>query len=155
MRVTVLLAVLAGACTVASTEEAQARRDVLARMDAYTAAARAVDADRSSAFFTDQGTLFEPGIVPIVSRDSIRAFIKSFPGVIVDSATAVAETVEVFDRTAIVWGTYYERLRFAGQPPSAQYGRFVMEWRHEPYKIWRIQRYYRVPLPPNWKPPAP
>ena len=133
-------------------DPAQARRDVLARLDAYTAAARAVDADASSAFFTRGGTLFEPGIAPIVSRDSIRAFVQSFPGVEVDSAVASADTVEVFGATALVWGTYFERLRFAGQPPSAQYGRFVMEWRLEGDGLWRIDRYYRVPLPENWRP---
>ncbi len=128
------------------------RAEVLARLDAYTAAARAVDADASAAFFTAGGTLFEPGIPPIVSRDSIRAFVQSFPGVVVDSAVATADTVELFGTTALVWGTYFEKLRFAGQPPSAQYGRFVMEWRRENDGAWRIDRYYRVPLPENWRP---
>ncbi len=135
-----------------TTDDATARSEVLARLDAYTAAARAVDADASSAFFTAGGTLFEPGIPPIVSRDSIRAFVQSFPGVVVDSAVATADTVELFGPTALVWGTYFEKLRFAGQPPSAQYGRFVMEWRHEDDGAWRIDRYYRIPLPENWTP---
>lgn len=136
----------------ASGDPAQAEREVLDQLSQYTAAARAVDADGSAAFFTDQGTLFEPGIVPVVSRDSIRAFVRSFPGVIVDSAEARADTVEVFGNTAIVWGSYFERLRFPGQAPSAQHGKFVMEWRREPDGKWRIHRYYRVPLPPTWQP---
>ncbi len=90
--------------------------------------------------------------MPIVSRDSIRAFIRSFPGVIVDSAFARADTVEVFGQTAIVWGSYFERLRFPGQPVSAQHGRFVMEWQREADGTWRIHRYYRVPLPTGWQP---
>lgn len=136
----------------AMANDVQSRTEVRARLDAYTAAARAVDANASASFFTTGGTLFEPGIAPIVSRDSIRAFVQSFPGVIVDSAIATADTIEVFGTTALVWGTYFERLRFAGQPPSAQYGRFVMEWRREDDGEWRIDRYYRVPLPANWKP---
>lgn len=135
-----------------TTDDTTARGEVLARLDGYTAAARAVDANASAAFFTAGGTLFEPGIPPIVGRDSIRAFVQSFPGVVVDSAVATADTVEVFGTTALVWGTYFEKLRFAGQPPSAQYGRFVMEWRREGDGAWRIDRYYRVPLPENWKP---
>jgi hypothetical protein len=83
-------------------ELAQARLEVLARLDAYTAAARAVDADASSAFLTHGGTLFEPGIAPNVTRDSIRAFVQSFPGVVVDSAVATADTIEIFDATALV-----------------------------------------------------
>lgn len=146
------LAILLGACTgaPATTDDAAARAAVLARMDAYTAAARAVDADASSAFFAAGGTLFEPGIPPIVSPDSIRAFMRSFPGVEVDSAMARADTVEVFGSTVLVWGTYFERLRFPGQPESAQHGRFVMEWRRESDDVWRIERYYRIPLPANW-----
>lgn len=133
-------------------DDAAARAAVLSRLDDYTAAARAVDAEASAAFFTAGGTLFEPGIPPIVTRDSIRAFVQSFPGVVVDSAVATADTIELFGATALVWGTYFERLRFAGQPPSAQYGRFVMEWRRERDGAWRIDRYYRIPLPENWKP---
>lgn len=129
-------------------------RAVRARLDAYTKAARAVDANATAAIFTATGTLFEPGIAPIVTRDSIRAFMQSFPGVQVDSATAVADTIEVFGRTAIVWGSFFERLRFPGQPESAQHGRFVMEWRQEPDSVWYLHRYYRVPLPPDWKPPS-
>jgi hypothetical protein len=45
-----------------------------------------------------------------------------------------------------------DRLRFPGQPESAQHGRFVMEWHLESDATWRIHRYYRVPLPPNWTP---
>lgn len=160
MRILPVTSILLGACTVAPADHASAaastddaaRTAVLARMDAYTVAARAVDADASAAFFAPGGTLFEPGIPPIVSPDSIRAFMKSFPGVIVDSAMARADTVEVFGETALVWGTYFERLRFPGQPESAQHGKFVMEWRQGADGIWRIERYYRIPLPANWVP---
>jgi ketosteroid isomerase-like protein len=135
-------------------QDGTARTEVLTRLAAYTAAARAVDADASAAFFAPGGTLFEPGIPPIVTPDSIRAFIKSFPGVEVDSAVAHADTVELHGGTAYVWGSYFEALRFPGQPASAQHGRFVMEWVRGEDAVWRILRYYRVPLPANW-PPAP
>ena len=120
------------------------------RLAAYAAAAAAVDPN-SARFFAPNGTLFEPGISPITTPDSIRAFIASFPGVVVDSAMLRADTVEVFGRTAIVWGTYFERLRFPGQPASAQHGRFVMEWRNGDDGEWYITRYYRIPLPAGWR----
>ena len=150
-----VMTMLLGACsgalgTTDASDDAAARAAVIVRMDAYTAAARAVDADAISAFFTAGGTLFEPGIPPIVSPDSIRAFMRSFPGVVVDSAMARADTVEMFGNTVLLWGTYFERLRFPGQPESAQHGRFVMEWRREMDGVWRIERYYRIPLPANW-----
>jgi ketosteroid isomerase-like protein len=150
----VVAACMRGAEDDTATQDAAARAEVIARLDGYTAAARAVDADASAAFFAPNGTLFEPGIPPIVTPDSIRAFIKSFPGVEVDSAIARADTVELHGRTAYVWGSYFERLRFPGQPESAQHGRFVMEWVRGEDAVWRILRYYRVPLPANW-PPAP
>jgi uncharacterized protein (TIGR02246 family) len=132
----------------AGIAETQARREVSLAMSRYTDAARAVDANASAAFFTPTGTLFEPGISPIQGPDSIRAFIASFPGVKVDSATAVADTIEVFGETAIVWGTYFEKLHFPGQPESSQHGKFVMEWVMQPNgRRWLIERYYRIPLP--------
>ena len=132
----------------------RARSEITSRLRKYTAAARAVDADASSSFFTDSGTLFEPGIPPIVTREAIADFVRSFPGVQVDSAMARADTVEVHGSSAIVWGTYFERLRFPGQPESAQHGRFVMQWLREQDGEWRINRYYRIPLPANWAPPS-
>ncbi|MEO7999493.1 MAG: nuclear transport factor 2 family protein [Gemmatimonadaceae bacterium] len=127
--------------------ETSVRRDVNLTMQKYVDAARAIDADASVAFYTPTGVLFEPGISPIQSPDSIRAFIKSFRGVQVDSATMVADTIEVFGNTAMVWGSYFEKLRFVGQPPSTQRGRFVMEWVQQANRSWLIERYYRIPLP--------
>ncbi len=138
----------------ASREAADANRaatEIRSRLADYATAAAAVDAARSASFFAPRGTLFEPGIHPLVSPDSIRAFIESFPGVEVDSSMLRADTVEVFGRTAFVWGTYFERLRFPGQPESAQHGRFVMEWRRDADGLWLIERYYRVPLPAGWR----
>ena len=131
------------------------RRDVNLALQRYADAARAVDANGSAAFFASNGVLFEPGIPPIQSSDSIRAFIASFPGVQVDSATLTTDTIDVFDNTALVWGSYYERLRFAGQPPSSQHGRFVMKWVQQPNRNWLIEKYYRIPLPATPMPNPP
>lgn len=137
------------------TAEIATRREVSLALSRYTAAARAVDAEASAAFFTPTGVLFEPGIPPIQGPDSIRAFIKSFPGVEVDSATATPDVIELFGDTAFVWGTYFEKLRFPGQPESSQHGKFVMEWvLQKNNRVWLIERYYRIPLPPAL-PPAP
>jgi hypothetical protein len=116
-------------------------------MAQYMVHARTVNADSMAAFFTTNGTLFEPGIFPIVTRDSIRNFMKSFPGVRVDSATAVPDVIEVFGDTALLWGSYFEKLAFPGQPLSEQHGKFVIEWLRQPNAAWQIHRYYRVPLP--------
>src|SRR5690349_19382656 len=59
----------------------RAREEVAAAMQRYEAAARAVHPDSVAASFTTTATLFEPGIVPVRTRDSIRAFVASFPGV--------------------------------------------------------------------------
>jgi ketosteroid isomerase-like protein len=134
-----------------SMSDDTSRIEIRAQLDAYRRASAAVDADASAGFFTSTETLFEPGIPPIVTPDSIRAFIRSFPGVVVDSAMLRADTVEIFGAVGYVWGTYYERLRFPGQPESTQYGRFVMEWRRAADGDWRIERYYRVPLPAGWR----
>lgn len=145
--------VLLAACSATGRmPDATARAEVADAMQRYMVAARAVDPAGMAAFFTPNGVLFEPGIFPIETRDSIRAFLASFPDVRVDSATATADTIEVWDNTALLWGSYFERLAFPGQPVSEQHGRFVTEWVRQREGTWLIQRYYRVPLP---SPPPP
>lgn len=125
----------------------QARAEVTAAMARYQRAATMVNADSVAASFTTSGVLFEPGINPAQGRNAIRAFIASFPGVRVDSATAQADTIEVFGSTAMLWGSYFERLSFPGQPQSEQHGKFVAQWKRSSSGEWLIERLFRVPLP--------
>ena len=146
-----LLALSVVACeraqqTVAGSAPNAARAEVEAAMQRYMAAARAVNADSMAASFAPDGELLEPGIPVVASRDSIRAFMGSFPGVRVDSATAVADTIEVMGDVAFYWGSYFERLAFPGQPASEQHGKFVIEWSRQSDGRWFIRRYYRIPL---------
>lgn len=122
-------------------------QEVAAAMQRYMVAARAVDPDAMAAYFAPDAVLLEPGIHPIRTRDSIRAFMASFPGARVDSATATPDTIEVWGGMALYWGSYFERLFFPGQPVSEQHGKFVIEWTRQPGGAWLIQRYFRVPLP--------
>jgi hypothetical protein len=46
-----------------------------------------------------------------------------------------------------LWGSYFEKLAFPGQPLSEQHGKFVIEWQRHANGAWLIHRYYRVPLP--------
>ena len=132
-----------------------ARSEVAAALQRYMVAARAVDPQAIAGFFTPAGILFEPGIFPIQGPDSIRAFVASFPGVRVDSAVSLPDTIEVFGSTALIWGSYFERLAFPGQPVSEQHGRFVIEWLRQPDGQWLIHRYFRVPLPAQAPPATP
>lgn len=127
--------------------DAAIRDTIATAMQRYQAAARTVNPDSIAAFYTPTAVLFEPGITPVQSRDSIRAFIASFPGVRVDVATATPDTIEVWDGTALLWGSYFERLAFPGQPVSEQHGKFVAEWVRQADGTWLIQRLFRVPLP--------
>ena len=126
--------------------EAATRAEVANTMQRYMVAARAVNAEAISSFYTPTAILFEPGINPIEGKESIRAFIASFPGVKVDSATATPDTIEVFGGTAFLWGSYFERLSFPGQPVSEQHGKFVTEWVRQTDGQWLIQRNFRVPV---------
>ena len=129
-----------------AASDAAVRGDVEAAMQRYQVAARAVNADSVSAFYTETGVLFEPGIPPIQTRDSIRTFMASFPGVTVEIATVSADTIEVYGDMALYWGSYFEKLAFPGQPVSEQHGKFVAEWVRQDGR-WLIQRMYRIPLP--------
>jgi uncharacterized protein (TIGR02246 family) len=119
----------------------------------YLIAARAVDGDAVASKFTLDGTLFEPGIQPLSGREAIRKFMKSFPGVQVHAATKTAEEIQVFGDVGYVWGAYFEKLSFPGQPTSEQHGRFVMEWRRQS-SVWRVRRYFRVPVTTTTRPAA-
>ncbi len=143
--------VLVGCAAGPARTEAEvfARHAVLQRLDDYMVASRAVDADAIAAFYSTTGTLFEPGIEPIVSADAIRSFIRSFPGAMVEVANVTPDEVEVFGATVVIWGSYHERLSFPGQPVSEQDGKFVMEWKKDPYGVWLVERLLRVPLPPK------
>lgn len=125
----------------------EARTAVTQALERYVTASRSVDADTMADFFTADATLFEPGIQPVVTRNAIRAFLKSFPGARVEVATATPDSIEVWEGTAIMWGSYFERLSFPGQPVSEQHGKFVIQWRREQDGAWLMERYFRVPLP--------
>lgn len=128
-------------------DEDMARTQVDEAMQRYQVAARSVNADSVSAFYTGTAILFEPGIPPIQTRDSIRAFMASFPGVKVEVATATADTIEIHGDMALYWGTYFEKLEFPGQPVSEQRGKFVAQWVRQADGRWLIERMYRIPMP--------
>src|SRR5262245_16279542 len=104
------------ACRPVAPASDAAQREVAAAIDRYMRAARAVHPDSIAASFAPAGVLFEPGIPPIQSPDSIRAFVAAFAGAVVESASVNLEPIEVYDSTAYAWGSYFERLSFPGQP---------------------------------------
>ncbi|MFZ1685933.1 MAG: nuclear transport factor 2 family protein [Flavobacteriales bacterium] len=120
-----------------------------ARMQEYVATTRTMDVEKMAAFYSPAAELFEPGIPPIVSHDSILAFMRFFVGAKVNSATVDRNAIELFDSTAFYWGTYHENLDFPGQPTSDQQGKFVAEWKLQSDGTWLIERLYRIPLPPS------
>lgn len=130
-----------------AADGAVVRAEVEAAMQRYQVAARSVNPDSVSAFYTTTAILFEPGIPPIQTRDSIRAFMASFPGVRVEIATATADTIEIHGDMALYWGSYFEKLAFPGQPVSEQHGKFVAEWVRQTDGRWLVQRMYRIPMP--------
>ena len=142
-----LLLAACGSAPAPATADAATRDSIKATMAAYMVSARKVDAAGMASFFAPTGVLFEPGIQPLRTPDTIRAFLSSFPGVRVDSATAVTDTLELYGASAYLWGSYFERLAFPGQPVSEQHGKFVVHWIRDPSGRWVIQRYYRIPLP--------
>src|SRR5574341_1097196 len=85
----VAITVVASTCSRGPPQAATSERGAIEQaMQRYMVHARAVNADSVAALYTPNGTIFEPGIFPIQTRDSIRAFMASFPGVRVEVATA-------------------------------------------------------------------
>ncbi len=100
----------------------RARAEIAEAMEQYQRAAGFVDPDSIAAFYTPSAILFEPGIQPVHTRDSIRIFIASFPGVRVETATATPDTIEGFGDMALLWGSYFERLAFPGSRSASSMG---------------------------------
>jgi uncharacterized protein (TIGR02246 family) len=142
-----LSACVTSSCPAVQVGAGYGRPSVIAALEHYMTAARAVDPDAIAACFAPTGLLLEPGIPPIEGREAIREFIVSFPGVDVQVAIATADVVEVFGDTALIWGSYFERLAFPGQPLSVQHGRFVIEWVRGADGGWLILRFFRIPVP--------
>lgn len=115
-------------------------------MQAYVATTRTMDVEKMAAFFSPTAELFEPGIQPLHTRDSILAFMRFFVGAKVNSATVEQRSIELMDSTALYWGSYHENLDFPGQPTSDQTGRFLAEWKLQPDSTWLIERMYRIPI---------
>lgn len=67
-----------------------------------------------ASFFAPGAVLLEPGINPVVTRDSIRAFMASFPGVRLDSAIATPDTIEMWDTMALYWARVSSGSPFPG-----------------------------------------
>ena len=150
-RISPAFLMLLGSCDVSRRDpglpaDTDVRTEIADRMQQYQRAARLVDPDSIAGFYSQDAVLFEPGIQPVHTRDSIRAFVASFPGVRVETATATLDTIEIFGGTALLWGTYFERLSFPGQPVSEQHGKFVAQWILEPDGRWLIRRMFRVPV---------
>jgi ketosteroid isomerase-like protein len=142
-----LFALVSVACAAEpATNDVAVRREVSGALERYMRASRAVQADSIAANFAPTGMLFEPGINPIVTPDSIRAFVRMFTGAVVESASVTPDTIEVHGPSAYLWGSYYERLSFPGQPRSEQRGRLVMHWVRDSTGQWLINRYLRVPV---------
>ena len=115
-------------------------------MQRYVAATRTMDVEKMASFYSPTAELFEPGIPPIVTRDSILAFMRFFAGAKVNRATVEQRAIEVFPSHAYYWGSYHENLDFPGQPTSDQTGRFVAQWALQPNGDWLIERMYRIPI---------
>jgi ketosteroid isomerase-like protein len=125
---------------------AATRAELVAAQELYQAALRATDVAAMAGCFAQDAELLEPGIPPIRTRAAIKEFLGSFPGVRVEVATANVETVEVFGDVAFLWGSFFERLAFPGQPVSEQRGSFVTEWRRTADGLWSIRRLWRIPV---------
>lgn len=125
-----------------------ATRSVTAALQNYIRVLRLVNSDSSAALYIADGEMLQAGQPAIHGREAIHRFLRPFDGkAIVDSASATIDNVAVYDTTAYVWASYYQRTRM---PPGAfadYRGRFVSEWHLTPDHTWRIARILMQPAP--------
>ncbi len=119
---------------------------VKAALQEYVVELKAMDASALASTFTSDGELLEPNMKALQGRPAIQAFLGSFTGVRVESATMEAESTRVWGSDALQWGTYAQRVVVGDKPPAAYAGRFVAQWSRQPSGKWLIRRLMMQPV---------
>jgi ketosteroid isomerase-like protein len=126
----------------------EAEHAVRSSWDHYIAMIRLVNSDSVAAAYTADAILLEPDMAPLSGREAIRAFLAPFDGTAaVDSIESAVEVAEVYGETAYLWGSYFQRARLQGHPPSDFSGRLVAQMHLEQDGHWRIRRLLMQPAP--------
>jgi Tol biopolymer transport system component len=123
------------------------RLEVEAALAEYARDLRALDAARLAAAYAPDGELLDPGMPPHQGPAAIKAFLDSFQGVVIESASMTPDSTEVWGTAALTFGRYAQRVR-VGDTPAADYrGRFVVEWAKQSDGRWLIRRLLTQPSP--------
>lgn len=123
------------------------RLEVEAALAEYSRNLKALDSAKLASSYEADGELLDPGMAPHKGPAAIKAFLDSFQGVVIESASMTPESTEVWGAAAVVFGTYAQRVR-VGDTPAADYrGRFVAEWARQADGRWLIRRLLTQPSP--------
>jgi ketosteroid isomerase-like protein len=129
---------------------ANAAEEVRSAMRAYDSILVNGPPDSTAAMYTTDGLLFIPGMAPLQGRRAILDFLSPiWASSTVLTAKTTVDTIESFDRRAMLWGSYEEIAGPRGQAPSMYRGRVVMEWSRDVDGRWRIVRVLTQPSPPT------
>jgi ketosteroid isomerase-like protein len=123
------------------------RIEIESALAEYAGNLRAMDSARIAAAYEPDGELLDPGMAPHKGPAAIKAFLDSFQGVVIESASMTPESIEVWGAAAVVFGTYAQRVRVGDTPARDYSGRFVAEWARQSDGRWLIRRLLTQPSP--------
>jgi uncharacterized protein (TIGR02246 family) len=141
-------AVVAAPPVVAAADPAQARREVEAAMQQYTALLKTGPPEALAALFTADGELLEPGLAPLHGPEAIRNFLAPvFTAVDVQEAATTSDEVDFHGDAAYQWGTYRQKVAEKGKPAKEYQGRYVAAWRRGTDGRWKLAKMLVQPFP--------
>jgi uncharacterized protein (TIGR02246 family) len=142
------LAVLLCALAPAAAAQAPAEAQLTARLAEYETVVRRMLHDKAAEFFTDKGEVSHADATPVVGREAIRGFLKSFAAYKVLDYKLVADSTQVDGNTARQAGSFAQTVTLPQGNTVQVRGLFEAHWvRDGDTGPWRLARLHTMPPP--------
>jgi hypothetical protein len=142
----VSLALTLAALPLAGTAQIPPESQVIARLADYEAVMRRMLHDKAADFFIDRGQVSHADATPIVGREAIRGFLKSFAAYKVLDYKLVPDSTEVNGYTARQIGSFAQTVTLPQGNTVQVNGLFQADWVRDSEAVpWRLARMHTMP----------
>ncbi len=140
-----VLAAMSGCGSLGMQDDAPAR--IEAALQKCSGDMLAMDADRIASAFASDGELQDRDRPPVVGRDAIRTYLKTFTGVKVEENVLKGGSLQIVGPSALQMGTFRQKARLADGKVVESKGTFEAEWERQADGSWLISRVTTNPPP--------
>lgn len=129
------------ACKARDASDVAAAAEITIARSAFSEAHARSDAQALADLFTEDARLLPPGGDEVRGRAAIRAAAQSmFSALTVSDFKIEAQELQIYDSVAYELATYTETLTPRVGPASPVRGRYLIVWRRDPDRQWRVDR---------------